>query len=644
MFPYYRLNKIFDYVNKKEIASVRDLCNLLNITDRTLRTDIQTINNVLKENGALIKLKRKCGYFIEINDENLYNKFLNNLSQNEKYSIELDSSKDRMKHLLNILLYKNDYILLDDLAEEIFVGVNTLKNYIKSLNDILCKYNLEFISKSNLGIKIIGNEDDKRKCLVESIINNNFQNYITTFSKDEYILFKDIDLYKLKNIIFNNIKNEHIEINDYNLKNLIIHFALMISRIKNDYYINNNFNVTIDDKYKNFINNITKEIENNFNITISEGEKHYIYLHLIANSHIYSQINNDVKIKEIVSELLNTIYSDYNFDLRNDEILLNDLFLHLKSILNTKYLELNKRNPLLNTIKSNFPLAFDITLSCITKTFKNLPYKLTEDEIGYISLHIGASLERCFFGTVKVKNVILICGSGQATTRMLEARINIFFKDKINIVSRMSYNNFINYPKSELINIDFIISTIPIDIDINIPNVIVNFVLKSEDIEEISKLLNKISYNKTKNSLSFFDKNLFIHLNKCTSKNELFDKLFEVMKNNNIIDDEYIISVMDREKLSKTNMNDVFALPHPIKLCAKKTKVAVAIIDEPVLWSDKESVQIVFLLAIKQGEQQNIEHLYDIFIEIINNSNLQKEILQSYDFEEFISNLYKNIY
>lgn len=640
MFPYYRLNKIFHHVHKEQIASIQYLCGLFNITDRTLRTYIQIINNTLEENGAIIKLKRKCGYYIEITDQHKYDEFLIKLAQTEKYSIELDSTKDRMKHLLNILMYQNDYIVLDELAEQVFVSINTLKNYIKSLNDILCKYNLELITKANLGVKIIGNENNKRKCLLESILNNNLQNYITEFSKDEHILFKDIELTKLRDIIYHKLKALDIEINDYNFKNLVIHFALMISRIKKNYCIETNFNLKIDSSGQYLIDDIVKEIEEHFSVRIPEGEKQYIYSHLVANTHIDELMNADIKIKETISDLLNTIYLDYNFDLRNDEILSNDLFVHLNSILNAKYLALNKRNPLLNTIKSNFPLAFDITLSCVTKVFKNLPYRLTEDEVGYISLHIGAGLERCFSGSIKVKNVILICGSGQATARMLETRLNIFFKDKINIISRMSYNNFMNYPKSELINIDFVISTIPISTEI--PNVTVNFALQSQDIEAISRLLNKISHNKTKNVIDFFDKKLFLYLEKCNSKTELLDQMFQVMKQNDIIDDEFIASVIDRENLSKTNMNDLFALPHPIKLCAKQTKVAVAIIQEPVLWGEDATVQIVFLLAIKQGDQQNIEHLYDIFIEIVNNTTLLQQILQSNTFEDFITSLYTN--
>lgn len=638
MFPYNRLNEIFDYVRQNDVVSVSNLSSLLNITDRTIRSDIQAINEIMKEHGAQLKLKRKAGYYIEINDQEKYNTFLIAIKKEKSNNPELDSSQDRIKYLLNILLYSDEYMSLDDLADNIYVSKNTLQNYIKTLKNIFSKYNLEYISKTNVGVKIIGNEDDKRKCLVENVLSFNFQNYVTGFTKDEYTLFEGIDLDLLKQIISSKLKKAQIKTNDFNFKNLVIHFALMISRIQFDCYINTNNSIIIDDNYTDFINDIADEIEHSFNITISEGEKKYLYCHLVANTQLNDLADNDNKIKELVEELLNSIYLDYNFDLRNDEILSHDLFLHFKSILNTKSFALNKRNPLLNTIKTNFPLAFDITLTCTAKIFNKPPYILTEDEIGYVSLHIGAAIERCFSGSLQNKSVILVCGSGQATTRMLEARLNVFFKDKITIVRKASYNEFINYTKRELLNIDFVISTIPLKSDY-IPTITVDFALNNQDIEAISKFLTSISLNKMKKSNKFFDKNLFIHLDEIDSKESLLKKMCQLMEEQNIVDSNYFDCVMERENLAKTNMNEVFALPHPMRLCAKDTKVAVAIIDKPLTWYRQDTVQIIFLLAIKQGDQQDIEHLYDIFIEIVNNPKLQQSIIHSHNYDSFINNL-----
>ncbi len=75
----------------------------------------------------------------------------------------------------------------------------------------------------------------------------------------------------------------------------------------------------------------------------------------------------DTKIIEYVEEILEVINNQYTFDLRNDSVLFDDLVLHFKSILNSKSYNLNKVNPLINTIKSNYPLAFEITLNAIEK-------------------------------------------------------------------------------------------------------------------------------------------------------------------------------------------------------------------------------------------------------------------------------------
>lgn len=85
---------------------------------------------------------------------------------------------------------------------------------------------------------------------------------------------------------------------------------------------------------------------------------------------------------------------------------------------------------------------------------------------------------------------------------MLEARLNVFFKDKIMIVHRASYNEFINYTKRELLNIDFVISTIPLKSNY-VPTITVDFSLNNQNIEDISKFLTSISLDKMKNLINF---------------------------------------------------------------------------------------------------------------------------------------------
>ena len=42
---------------------------------------------------------------------------------------------------------------MDDLAESVFISKNTLNKYIKTIKEIIGKYDLEYITKLNAGIK-----------------------------------------------------------------------------------------------------------------------------------------------------------------------------------------------------------------------------------------------------------------------------------------------------------------------------------------------------------------------------------------------------------------------------------------------------------------------------------------------------------
>ncbi|MFQ9515786.1 MAG: BglG family transcription antiterminator [Eubacterium sp.] len=638
MFQYGRLNEIFNYIRKHDYISSERLASRFDVTDRTIRNDIQEINSVLPEYGAVIKLKRKFGYFIEVTDDMSYQNFLRELENSFQDNMELDTSKDRIRYILSLLLEADDYISLDEIMDKVYISKNTLNNYIKTIKKIVDQYDLEYIAKPNAGIKIIGAEDGKRKCIMDHVITYNFDNYITGFTKEERALFKGINLDYLKKITLSQLNRRNIETSDYNTKNLIIHLALMISRVKSNNYINV-LEIETDYSIMCIVESLCKEIEEYYDIAVSKGEKIYIYLHFVANTHLEATDIDDEWLEKSIDNILEIIYENYNFDLRNDQILIGDLFRHMKSIFTSKTFGLNIRNPLINTIKTNYPLAFEITLTAVTKVFSKQPFVLNEEDVGYVSVHIGAAIERYFAKKLKKKNVILVCGSGQATTRMLEARLNLYFPDKINIVRCASYNEYNNYRGKDFNNIDFVISTVPLESKI-VPSITVNFALKNKDIELISRFLNVINVKKSNRESVFFDEELFFQLKEVSSKETLLRILYDKLKEKGIVEENFIDSVFEREELGKTNMNDIFALAHPMKLCAKETKVAVAILDKPVLWNDDETVQIVFLLAIKQGVQKDIEHLYDSFIEIVNDTKLQQKIIHCRNYKEFISVLY----
>ena len=640
MFPYGRLSDIYNYINKHDYVSSDRLASKFHVTDRTIRGDIQEMNGILSSHGAAIKLKRKFGYYIEITDPLIYEKFKEGMETIGSDSMELDSSQDRIRYILSMLLFASDYISLEQIMDTVYISKNTLSNYIKTIRRILDKYNLEYITKPNSGIKIIGTEDDKRRCIMAHVITSDNDSYITGFTKEERLLFQNVDLDYLKQITLEELKKRNIDISDYNLKNLIIHLALMITRVKSNHYMTIG-DIETDYSIMAIISSLCEQIESHFDIAVSKGEKFYMYLHMVTNTHMDATDIDDEWLKRSILESLEIIYRNYSFDLRTDEVLLTNLFRHMKSIFTSKSFGLNIRNPLLNTIKNNYSLAFEISLTAFSQVFDTPPFTLNEEDAGYIAVHICAAMEIFISKGLKKKNVILVCGNGPAALRMLEARLGMSFEGQINIVSTISYNEYMNLEKEGLKDVDCAISTSPLN-DGRLPCITVDFALKNKDIESIARFLSTIDVSEKEKKSGFFEKDLFFRLKRVTNKNELLTMLCHSLEKEGIVEEDFIFSVLEREKLGSTNMNELFALAHPMSLCAKDTKVAVALLEEPLVWSQdewgqEETVQIVFLLAIKQEMQKDLVHLYDSMIEIVNNSKLQQRLISCESFEKFIT-------
>ena len=149
MFQNSRLNELLKYfLSHKEYTSPSNLVKHFQISERTLRNDIREVNKEIKKNHVQILMKRGPGYYLDSKDPS----FVSQLEESVNLKQDpLDSVDRRINHLIIKLLYANDYLNQDDLADEVFVSVNTIINYLKTIRAILNRYHLTLQNKANLG-------------------------------------------------------------------------------------------------------------------------------------------------------------------------------------------------------------------------------------------------------------------------------------------------------------------------------------------------------------------------------------------------------------------------------------------------------------------------------------------------------------
>ena len=92
---------------------------------------------------------------------------------------------------------------------------------------------------------------------------------------------------------------------------------------------------------------------------------------------------------KITDDLLYEIKLCSSYDWTADDTLRKDLVSHIEGLVNMDLYRNDRINPLLETIKNAFPLAFDLSLTHLEKIAPKYDFYLSEDEIGYIALHLG---------------------------------------------------------------------------------------------------------------------------------------------------------------------------------------------------------------------------------------------------------------
>lgn len=634
MFSYNRLQEIFTFLaSQKGPLSPEELARKFQISKRTLRNDIRILNEELAPWNAKILTKRGNGYILEIPEDSLI------LLQNDTTPDgSLDSVDKRINHIIIYMLYSDDFKTQDDLANEVFVSINTIISYLKTVRLILQKYDLTLKNKPNVGYKIEGSEMNKRNCIID-LVTSNYNAYVSKFSNEQQALLKDLEFEQIQELVTDFNKKNGMHFSDYNLRNLILHIALSVSRIQADQNMESH-DFSVDSQTQNLLSPLIECIESTFHTRFSESEKNYIYSHYISNTN--ELLNNHANIDyvhQIVSSIINMIYELYHFDLRSDYILERDLNHHLQSILNTHYLDLHKKNPLLNTIKNNYILSYEVTETVIKQVFKNEPFDLSDDEIGYISLHIGAAIERYFdLRNSKHKKVMILYDNGYATGSFLSAKISKLFSNNIDIIKVAPSNEL---EDMDLESVDCIISTVPLS-NTKIPCVTVEMPLLRKDIENITRALTMSNMHPVDQIQNFFDPKLFVHTH-VHNKKEIIHILCELLRNAGYVDERFEKSVFERENKVSTVMDGVIAIPHPLEMCSLKSKIAIGILDEPIHWSGKDTAQIILMLGLSDESKKDIEKLYDTFVEMMHNPQLQSLLLKTENLNDFLQILKDHI-
>ncbi|MCP3763712.1 BglG family transcription antiterminator [Domibacillus sp. A3M-37] len=638
-----RLLKIFKslLLARSPLTSTH-LANSIQVTSRTIRNDIKELAIILEEYGATVKSIRGTGYQLVINQHETFQRFvhetMNNPATSDSYTPE-----GRIQYIINRLLLTNDYLKQEELADDLYISKSTLQKLMRDVKKVFEKYNIEIEMRPNYGMKLKGEEISLRFCLSEHLLNRS-ENEIEKINDLVKIVTKE-ELQTIRTIILKKVYERDVTLSDIGLNNLIIHLAIACKRIRDNNYvlfINQEINNLAKQKEYDVALEIINNVGEKLNVDFPPSEIAYAAIHLLGTKMISNddldenEVANmlDENIHNLANEMVERVENSLKIGVEDDRELYLGICLHLKPAINRYRYKMNIRNPMLEAIKTNYPLAFQAGIIAGTVLKEVLNIDIDEGEIGYLALHFGAAIERSSMKS-KTKRCLIVCASGLGSAKLLYYKLRSKYGSDLDIIGTTEYYKLSEFPFE---TIDFVISTIPLKEKLPVPAIFVHSILDQSDLKKVEDVISgkaANSFKYTRKELTFLNKDF-------RTKKEVLAFLSLKLQELQYVDETFLDSVFEREEASPTCFGNLVAVPHPLKPQTDGTFWVICTLKKPIQWADK-SVQFVCLLCVQKDGEHNLKRMYEMLLGILENSELVHQLLKCENYQQFTSVLLKNI-
>lgn len=605
----------------------------LGVSDRTIRNELKALQADCRHWGVFIESVRGLGYKLQIVDSALYAEKFSQLviEKKEEYDQFLDQD-GRVLYLLKILLLSKKEIKIEQFEDQIYVSKSTIQNDLKKVREYLSKHQLKLVYRPHYGIMVEGDEYKKRLCLSDYFYHNYRGRRI---QKDSSPLL-DQQLYiKIKEIIIRKVNEYTLNISDMSLENLATHIAIACKRVEEGFIIEH-FKEPFNNGHafeKRVAEEIIAEVQAYTKLQFPESEIDYIIVHLLGTRLLQENKLSELawyeEVHSIVQRMITRLNLELHWDFHQDHEFSQALTLHLRAAINRMRFQMNIRNPLLNEIKLRHPGAFEAAVIASRSLEEYTGIEPGEHEIAYIALHIGVALERKKSRQKRIKRVIIVCASGLGSAHLLAFRIKQLFSNELEIVDIINYYNLLQY---DLSSTDLIISTIPIKEKLSVPVKVVNTFLNEEDVEKIrSNLVSDVN----KAVVYLHPSRVFIN-QALDTKEKVIGFLGNELYKQGLVPENYIQLVMEREEYAPTSFGNLVAIPHPVSSVTDETFWTICTLQSPIDWHNNQMVQVVILLNIQKEPGKNLEEMYKLLIQVIENKTIVKNIIKSKMISELI--------
>lgn len=589
-----RSTAILQRILKKptEEWSLQRLIADYHISEKTLRNDIQEIEEFIGELGLDVKLiydNLKLRLDIRTDSKQISDA----IYAMDFYQYKMCAEERKIYIIVTLLLHEG-YYSMQQLADELYVTRNTIVNDCRLVETYLKELGIHFIAKSKKGIKI-----EMEGNLFDTLLIDLFQKLLASVKDEETYLVQRVVkklkfTYSVKDVVYymnRFMKDSNIIFAKDAIFEMAICIFVLLNSIKQTGIEDEDHEKTMDSIQLDMIGSMINYVAEQIGV-MPFGKASVLSIEkqiLRRSQHPQIQSINDFELYGIICHFLLEISKEIDEDIQSDDLLVESLISHMKGMNNCA--EIDYDWDLSCEESEDFLYIKKIAEGKFCILEKYFQYTMTSKMKDSIIIHICAALLRRRQNSYSV-GVIISCPGSMATSKYLEAQIRGYFN--FYIVATLTTRQVIE-EKRCLEEADFVISTVPIE-ECKLPVIVVSPLITVEDINKIQNL----TYKQKKNGAPDI-----------REKYPILSKIYEIYETGNERKIEYLNrelqQILEDSFYIESRMGKGFALTDMLKL------KYIKIIDDEMEWH--QAMKIASADLVRDGyfdERYVQEAIYNV--------------------------------
>ena len=440
-------------------TTTKALAQLLKVSKRTIHSDLELVKDLLIAQGR--SLQRQAGRGMWLTSINV--------EAQPMEAMHFPTPKERRDHII-VALLERKLSSIDVLAAELQVSRTTLLHDLKAARNFLKQRGLLYDGKRGLGIGAHGEELALRDALIHVFARPIYDflhfHKVSSYPKQEKPLrmyAENMPVEEIAHTFIDFAQRNSLHGDDVAMNRMLVALIVQIKRIQSGHQVlgvkENAEKLPLYSITQKLARSMAQFAENFLAVPETEAlQKELLHSRFYLASR--KQTQQMKSAHTLAREFVASAESWLGYPLLHDGQLLKNLANHLRPAIERARCGIVLSNPMLTKVQENHEGLFQIAYQAAQHTLVPKGILLSEDEIAFLAIHLGAALERQKASVGKKLTALLVCGNGLGIANLLEMTL----QNRMPFLTVVDKTSFYKLNPKILASVDLVISTMPLEL------------------------------------------------------------------------------------------------------------------------------------------------------------------------------------